>query len=383
MTERTVVTDAALDPESGGELPPPQSPWRLFWRQFRRSHLAIGGGSLLAVFYTIALFAPFLAPYSQESMDRDRFFHSPHRVHWIDATGRLHFNPFIHPTRLVDPGNLVFEEDRAEVVPLRWFVRGEPYRLFGLIPGDRHLFGVDPPYRVFLLGADPSGRDVFSRLLYGSQVSLTVGLLGLAISFTIGLLLGGVSGYFGGWIDTVIMRATELLLSIPGLYLIIALRGIFPTHLPSQQVYLAIVVILAFIGWASLARIIRGMVLSIRRQEYVAAAEALGMGRLRIIARHILPNTLSFVIVAATISIPGYILGEIVLSFLGVGVQEPAASWGNMLNQARNPRAMASFPWLLFAPGSAIFLTVMAFNFLGDGLRDALDPRKVLGGKTG
>ena len=176
---------------------------------------------------------------------------------------------------------------------------------------------------------------------------------------------------------------TELLLTIPGLYLIIALRAVFTADLPSQQVYLAIVAILAFIGWAGLARVIRGMVLSIRRAEYVTAAEALGAGRLRIIARHILPNTMSFVIVAATIAIPGYILGEVFLSFLGVGVQEPSASWGNMLIQARSLRALSSFPWLLFVPGTAIFLTVMAFNFLGDGLRDALDPRKVQGGKTG
>ena len=177
------------------------------------------------------------------------------------------------------------------------------------------------------------------------------------------------------------MRGTELLLSIPGLYLIIALRGVFPSDLPSQQVYLAIVAILATIGWAGLARIIRGMVLSIKRAEYVAAAEALGMSRLRIITRHILPNTLSYVIVAATLAIPGYILGEVFLSFLGVGVQEPSASWGNMLNQARSLRVLTSFPWLLWAPGIAIFLTVMSFNFLGDGLRDALDPRKVQGGK--
>ena len=383
MTETALAVTSEPGAPTGVEALPPQSPWRLFWRQFRRSHLAIGGGALLAVFYLVSLFAPFVAPYSQEAMDRERFFHPPHHLHWIDASGRFHLVPFIHPTRLTDPANLVWEEDRSQVVPIRLFVRGARYRLLGLLATDRHLFGVDPPYRVFLFGADPSGRDVFSRSLYGSQVSLTVGLLGLAISFTIGLLLGGISGYFGGWIDTVIMRSTELLLSIPGLYLIIALRGIFPITLPSQQVYLAIVVILAFIGWASLARIIRGMVLSIRRQEYVAAAEALGMSRLRIIARHILPNTISFVIVAATISIPGYILGEIVLSFLGVGVQEPAASWGNMLTQARSPAAMASMPWLLYVPGTAIFLTVMAFNFLGDGLRDALDPRRVLGGKTG
>ena len=382
------MTDAALAPiQAAFEAPeilealPPQSPARLFWRQFRRSQLAVLGAALLGVFYLVALFAPFIAPYGQDVMDRERFFHPPHRLHWIDAAGRFHVVPFVHPS--LPSGPQEFREDRSRVVPIHFFVRGAPYRLLGVIGLDRHLFGVRPPDRIFLLGADPLGRDVFTRILFGSQVSLTVGLVGLAISFTIGMLLGGVSGYFGGWIDNVIMRTTELLLSIPGLYLIIALRGIFPANLSSQQVYLGIVAILAFIGWASLARVIRGMVLSIRRQEYVAAAEALGMSRLRIIARHILPNTLSFVIVAATISIPGYILGEIVLSFLGVGVQEPAASWGNMLNQARTQRVMMSFPWLLYVPGTAIFVTVMAFNLLGDGLRDALDPRKVLGGKTG
>jgi peptide/nickel transport system permease protein len=289
--------------------------------------------------------------------------------------------PFVHPTRLADPSDFTYVEDRSRIVPIRFLVRGARYEWLGILPSERHLFGVESGERIFLLGADASGRDVLSRLLFGGQVSLTVGLVGIAISFTIGLLLGGISGYFGGWIDTVIMRSTELMLSIPGLYLIIALRGIFPADLPSQHVYLAIVAILAIIGWAGLARIIRGMVLSLRQAEYVTAAQALGMRRLRIIGRHILPNTLSFVIVAATISIPGYILGEVVLSFLGVGVQEPAASWGNMLNQARTPAVMRSFPWLILAPGAAIFLTVMAFNLLGDGLRDALDPRKLLGAK--
>jgi len=210
-----------------------------------------------------------------------------------------------------------------------------------------------------------------------------VGLVGIAISFALGLLLGGVSGYFGGWVDALIMRSTELLLSIPGLYLIIALRTVFPSDLSSRQVYLAIVAILALIGWAGLARVVRGMVLSIRRQDFVTAAEALGAGRLRVIARHVLPNTASFVIVAATLSVPGYILGEVFLSFLGVGVQEPSASWGNMLQQARSLTVLTDFPWLLYAPGTAIFLTVMAFNFLGDGLRDALDPRRLTGGRAG
>jgi len=364
------------------EPAPPLSPARLFWRQFRKSPLGIAGGVLLALFYTTALFAPFLAPYAPVTMDRERFYHPPQRLHFREAGGRLHLTPFVYQTVLEDARDFRFREDPTRPAPLRFFVRGEPYRLFGFLPADRHLYGVDPPGHVFLLGADPFGRDVLTRLLYGAQISLTVGLVGIAISFTLGLLLGGISGYFGGWVDNLVMRGTELLLSIPGLYLIIALRAVFPVDLPSQQVYLAIVAILAFIGWAGLARVIRGMVLSIRRQEFVAAAEALGVPRLRIIARHILPNTMSFVIVAATISIPGYILGEVFLSFLGVGVQEPSASWGNMLNQARSLRVLTSFPWLLWAPGTAIFLTVMAFNFFGDGLRDALDPRRVLGGKT-
>jgi peptide/nickel transport system permease protein len=377
MTE----TALALGPVDAGEALPPQAPALIFWRQMKKSPLAIAGGALLVVFYACALFAPFLAPYPQEEMDRAAFFQPPQPLHhWWD--GRPRVPPIVFPMRMSDPGAFTYEEDRSHPVAVKLFVHGAPYRLLGVIPSDLHLYGGDHRVRVYLLGTDSYGRDVASRLLYGAQVSLTVGLLGIAISFTIGLLLGGISGYFGGAADSVIMRATELLLSIPSLYLIIALRAVFPSDLPSQQVYLGIVAILAFIGWAGLARVIRGLVLSIRRNEYVAAAEALGMSRLRVIARHILPNTMSFVIVAATVSVPGYILGEVVLSFLGVGVQEPSASWGNMLNQARGIRALTSFPWLLFVPGTAIFLTVMAFNFLGDGLRDALDPRRVTGGRS-
>jgi peptide/nickel transport system permease protein len=212
-------------------------------------------------------------------------------------------------------------------------------------------------------------------------VSLSIGLVGIAISFTLGMLLGGIAGYWGGRVDDGLMRLTELLLSIPGLYLLLGLRAVFPADLPSGRVYLAIVAILALLGWAGLARVIRGMVLSLRRAEFVTAAEALGMSRLRVLVRHILPNTLSFVIVAATIAVPGYILGEVVLSFIGLGVQEPAASWGNMLAQARSERMLISFPWMLVAPGAAILVTVMAFNLFGDGLRDALDPRASAGAR--
>jgi peptide/nickel transport system permease protein len=382
------MTDAGRTAAGGMDVPPdefdavaPQSPLRVFWRQFRKSPLAIAGGSVLAVFYLLALLAPFVAPYTAEQMDRERYFHRPQALRWVDADGGFHLRPFVYATRLADPGAFRYEDLPAQPLPLRFLVRGPQYHLFGLLPTDVHLFGVDAPGHVYLFGTDSFGRDVLSRALFGGQVSLTVGLVGIVISFTLGLLLGGISGYFGGLPDTLIMRSTELLLSIPSLYLIVALRGIIPIDLPSQQVYLGIVAILAFIGWASLARVIRGLVLSIRRSEFVTAAEALGFGRMRIVVRHILPNTMSYVIVAATISIPGYILGEVVLSFIGVGVQEPAASWGNMLNQARSIRALTSFPWLLFVPGTAIFLTVMAFNFLGDGLRDALDPRRV-GGRS-
>src|SRR5205823_4111257 len=231
-----------------------------------------------------------------------------------DADGHWHAWPFVYGS--LGGADQSYTDDRAARYPLVLFAKGARYRLFGLLPCDRHLFGVTPPGRIYLLGADDAGRDVWTRLLFGSQVSLTVGVVGIVISFTLGLLLGGVSGYFGGWVDTLIMRGTELLLSIPALYLIVALRGVFPLDLPSQQTYLAIVAILAFIGWASLARVIRGMVLSLRQAEYVIAAEALGASRLRIIVRHILPNTMSFTIVAATVAVPGFILGEVFLSFL-------------------------------------------------------------------
>lgn len=348
------------------------------FRALRRNPTAVTGAFVLAVLAMLALFAPFLAPYAESSIDRQRFYHPPQAIRFRDASGRFTVWPEVRDTRLVDPARSRYEEIEASR-PLRWFVHGDRYPLFGMMTCDLHLFGLDPPARINLLGTDPSGRDVLSRLLYGARVSLTVGLIGIAISFSLGMLLGGLAGYLGGRVDDLLMRLTELLLSIPVLYLLLGLRAVFPADLPSGQVYLAIVAILALLGWAGLARVIRGMVLSLRRAEFVAAAEALGMNRLRVLVRHILPNTMSFVIVAATIAVPGYILGEVVLSFLGLGVQEPSASWGNMLAQARSEQYLRSFPWMLLAPGAAILVTVMAFNLFGDGLRDALDPRAAQG----
>jgi peptide/nickel transport system permease protein len=376
LTSAVAPAELPVDPELVSPVArPPQSPWGIFWREFKKSPVALVGGGILAVFYLGALLAPFLAPYSMETQARELSWAPPSRIHFIDSEGRFHARPFVYGHRVVSAGAKRYSEDAGTVFPIRFMAKGDPYRFFGLRL-ERHLFGVDKPGRIFLFGADLYGRDIFSRILYGSRVSLTIGIVGIAVSFSLGLLLGGVAGFFGGATDTLMMRLTEILMSVPSLYMILALRSVFPDDMPSDRMYLAIVGILSLIAWASLSRIIRGMVLSIRQNEFVTAARALGVNNLRVIVRHILPNTLSFTIVAATISVPSYILGEVALSFLGVGIQEPQASWGLMLSQAQNVSVLQSFSWVL-APGYFIFITVLAFNFLGDGLRDALDPRKV------
>jgi peptide/nickel transport system permease protein len=346
------------------------SPWQLFWRRLKQRRIAMFGGAILVVLYLMALFAGFVAPYSYNRQDRDRFFHPP-------TWGRLAGFHLVVPRYEQLPGDFHYRAVPNDVRPIHFFIRGDEYKLFGFIPATVHLFGTgDKNYPVYLLGTDQFGRDVLSRLLYGSQVSLSIGIIGILLSFTFGMIIGGISGYFSGRTDTVLMRLCELIMSIPALYLIISLRATFPPGVSSAQVYMMIVIILSFIGWASMARVIRGMALSLREQQFVLAARALGQKHLKVIVRHILPNTFSYVIVAATLSVPYYILGEVVLSFLGVGIQEPNASWGNMLTAAQNVEYLRNFPWLL-APGAAIFITVLAFNFLGDGLRDAADTKSL------
>ena len=346
----------------------PLSPWQLFWRRLKRRRIAMAGGMILIGLYLVALLAGFVAPYSYERQDRNRFFHPPI---WPQLSG-LHL---VVPRYEAGAGSFVYHAVAGDTKPLHFFVRGDKYKLFGLIPATIHLFGTgDENYPVYLLGTDQFGRDVLSRLLYGSQISLSIGIIGILLSFSFGMMIGGISGYFSGRTDTVIMRLCELIMSIPALYLIISLRATFPPGMSSAQVYAMIIIILSFIGWASMARVIRGMTLSLREQQFVLAARALGQTHLKVIVRHILPNTFSYVIVAATLSVPYYILGEVVLSFLGVGIQEPNASWGNMLTAAQNTEYLRNYPWLL-APGAAIFVTVLAFNFLGDGLRDAADTK--------
>jgi len=356
---------------------PSQSPWALFRRHLLRNRMAMIGGIILVVFYTLALFANFFAPYGMETQYRSLFYCPPTIPHFRDASGEFHLRPFVYKKDLVDRKWRKYQDDTSKICPIRFFVKGEPYKLLGILPSDRHLYGVENDGHIFLLGTDQFGRDVFSRLLFGARISLSVGLVGILLSFSLGMLAGGISGYFGGIVDNIIMRFTELVMSVPALYLILALRAAFPVSISSDKMYLIIVAILAFVSWAGMSRIIRGMVLSIKENDYITAARTLGFGHMRIIIRHILPNTLSFVIVAATVSVPGYILGEVALSYLGVGIMEPVASWGNMLKQAQSVRVLTSYHWIL-APGYVIFLTVLAFNFLGDGLRDAFDPRKVM-----
>jgi peptide/nickel transport system permease protein len=341
------------------------------WKRFRRSTPGVVSAGILAVLYSVALLAPFLAPYGLVEQHPDLIYQPPQRVHVV-RQGRL-VRPYVYPMiRKRDPVTLVatFTEERSRPLPIRLFVRGDVYSLLGLRM-DRHLFGVEGG-SIFLLGTDAFGRCLLSRTLVGSQVSLTVGVVGVAISFAIGIIIGGVSGYYAGALDTLIQRLIEILLSIPRLPILLALATVIPASWPSTYVYVGIIAVLSLFGWAGLARVIRGQVIAMRDLEYVAAARATGLRDLRIILRHIMPNLSSDLIVTATLALPGYILGESALSFLGLGVKEPMASWGLLLRDAQNFKTLHLYPWLL-APGALILLSVMAFNFVGDALRDAAD----------
>jgi peptide/nickel transport system permease protein len=329
--------------------------------------------------YGVSLFAGFFAPYGVNQTHYkapvDYRYHPPMLPRLTDEKGRLQWPPFVYGAKRVEGGGTRYVEDKDIKHSIKLFARGEPYSLaLGLVRWDMHLVGTEEPGRIFLLGTDKFGRDLLSRIIYGSQISLSVGLLGIAITFFLGLAIGATSGFLGGPLDTVLMRISEVVMSLPGLYLIVALAGVLPPELSSHTRYLLIVAILSFVGWAGLSRVIRGMVLSIRENDYVLAARAVGAGTTRIILRHVIPNTMSYIIVAATISVPYYILGEVSLSFLGVGIREPQASWGLMLSDAQSVTVLRQFTWLLL-PGAFVFLVVMSFNVLGDGLRDVLDPK--------
>ncbi len=344
-------------------------------RSLKENRLASISAALLIVLYCLAGFAGFFSPYSPTTDEfRDLFFHPPTPVHFRDETGNLHLRPFVYRTQVLDRNRMLYSSIRQEKIPVRFFVAGSDYKILGLFRSNLHLFGADSPGHIFLFGTDQLGRDTFSRVLHGAQISLSIGLVGVLITTILGLLIGGIAGFYGGKIDSILMRLVEILMSVPALYLILTLRSILPDRMSSASTYFLMVSILSLVGWTAMARVIRGMVLSIREKEFVLAARALGSSNARILARHILPNTLGYVIVRSTLLVPAYILGEVALSFLGAGVREPVPSWGNMLAVAQNLRVLEQFTWIL-APGVFLFFTVLAFNFLGDGLRDALDPK--------
>lgn len=350
-----------------------------WWRNLKNNPLARFGAMLLLVFYILVIAADFVAPYDPYASQPDGALLPPTQIHLFNRSGQF-IGPHVYPTTQgpvdLNTGDRKLIVDLGQPAPLRLFAKGHPYKILGLT-FDRHLFGTAGEAKYNLLGTDEQARDQFSRLLYGGRISLSIGLVGVAISFPLGMLVGGVSGFFGGLTDSFLMRLVEVLMTIPSLYLLVALAAVLPPGLTSAQRFLLIVLITSFISWAGLARVIRGQVLSLKEQEYVQAARAMGAKPFYIILRHILPQTATYVIISATLAIPSFIVAESVLSLIGLGIQQPDPSWGNMLSLATNASILVLQPWLVWPPALLIILTVLAFNLLGDGLRDALDPRSL------
>jgi len=367
-----------------------------WWQKLKKNPLARLGALLLLIFYVAVIAADFVAPYDPYASQPNGSLLPPTPIYWRNQDGQF-IGPHVYPTTQgptdLETGDRKLFVDRSKPSPLRFFVKGPAYQLFQIrlpigqkfeevdvfpgISSNLHLFGTVGEGKINLLGTDEQGRDQFTRLVHGGRISLSIGLVGVAISFPLGLLIGGIAGYFGGWIDAILMRLVEVLMTIPGIYLLVALAAVLPPGLTSAQRFLLIVLITSLIGWAGLARVIRGQVLSIKEREFVQASRAMGGKPLYIIIRHVLPQTATYVIISATLAVPSYIGAEAVLSLIGLGIQQPDPSWGNLLSLATNASILVLQPWLIWPPAVLIVLTVLAFNLLGDGLRDALDPRSL------
>lgn len=367
-----IETEAPSGPEGGRVL----SRQQLFWTKFGRHRAAVLSLYFIVLLYVVVLIAEFVAPYGAFERHTQYLLAPPTGIHFFDEQGGFHLRPFVY--NLSNELDLqtfqrTFVEDRSQRFGLSLFVKGEPYSLLGVIPTDVHLFGVEEGGKLFLAGTDSLGRDLFSRMLSGARTSLFVGLFGLAIGFGLGLFFGGISGYFGGAVDTFVQRLTEFLQSLPTLPLWMALAAMVPSDWGPTQVYFAISTILAVVGWTTLARVVRGKLLSLREEDYVMAAKISGVSEVKIITTHLLPGFMSYLIVHLTLAVPQMILGEVALSFLGLGLRPPAVSLGTLLIDSQNIQTVTISPWLL-VPGGLVVLIVVAFSFLGDGLRDAVDP---------
>ena len=353
------------------------SSWALMRRNLLKHRLAILGGSVLALLYLTGAIAPgFFSAYDTLQRNNDYILAPPQRIRVLHE-GRPH-RPFVYglaTTRDPETFRRIYAADEEAVYPIRFLVRGADYKLFGLVPTNIRLLGVAEPGVLFLFGTDELGRDMYSRTLHGARISLTIGLVGVAISFILGCLLGGISGYFGGAADMFIQRVIEFFSSIPTLPLWMALAAAVPTAWPPIRIYFMITVILSIVGWTGLARVVRGKMLQLREEDYVLSAKISNTGEMRIIGKHLLPGFMTYLIVHLTLAVPSMILGETALSFIGIGLRPPAVSWGVLLQQAQNIRSVALSPWLL-TPALFVVATVLCFNFLGDGLRDAADPYK-------
>ncbi|RED63259.1 ABC transporter permease [Cohnella lupini] len=354
------------------------SHWKLMLRKLMKHKLARISLYVLAMMYLMVIFANIIAPQGLDSYDSENLNSRPSKLHWVDPQGNFHFIPFVYGLKSSrDPVTLrkIFVEDKQKWYPIQFFVKGTEYKFLGLIPGNVHLFGVEDPGRIFVFGTDSLGRDLFSRIVLGSQVSLTIPLVGVSISFFLGLLIGGISGYFGGFIDTVIQRVIEIIRSFPTLPLWMALSAAIPPRVPIVHMFFYITIIMAFIEWTELARVVRSKFMALRNEDYVMSARISGVSNARIIRVHLVPGFMSYLVVTMTLAIPAMIIGETAMSFLGLGIRSPAASWGVLLQEAQQMENVALYPWKLIPLGFVI-ITVLAFNFLGDGLRDAADPYK-------